>query len=114
MGPQSYDLVSLLTDRGMHEIVGNDGMLILTDYYLQRMAAETGHTIDRQDFNEQFEYVAIQRGLKAVGTFAYMVTTHQRQQYRPYIAPTLAYIKPLIGRYDTMQPLAVGLHRYLP
>lgn len=114
MGPQSYDLVSLLTDRGMHQVLGNDGIGILTDYYMQRMQAATGQRIARQDFHEQFEYVAIQRGLKAVGTFAYMVTAHQRQHYRPYIGPTLAYIKPLIGRYEAMQPLAVGLHRYVP
>jgi aminoglycoside/choline kinase family phosphotransferase len=114
MGPQSYDLVSLLTDRGIPEILGSDSMAMLTDYYIQRMADETGQPIARQDFNEQFEYVAIQRALKAVGTFAYMVTTHQRQQYRPYIAPTLAYIKPLIERHEILHPLAASLRRYLP
>lgn len=114
MGPQSYDLVSLVTDRGMPEVLGDDGMTVLTDYYMQRMTAETGQPIARQDFNEQFEYVAIQRGLKAVGTFAYMATVHQRQQYRPYIAPTLAYIKPLIGRYEALRPMAANLQRYMP
>jgi len=114
MGPQTYDLVSLLTDRGMPEVLGNDGMSVFVDYYIQCMEAEEGRRIVRRDFNELFEYVAIQRGLKAVGTFAYMSTALQRQQYLPYILPTLTYIKPLIERYDVLQSLALCLRRYLP
>ncbi len=114
MGPQPYDLVSLLTDRGTPEVLGASGMAILTDYYIERLEAEESRRIDRSDFSELFEYVAIQRGLKAVGTFAYMTVVHQRRQYLPYIPPTLAYVEPLIWRYDALRPLAEHLHRYVP
>jgi aminoglycoside/choline kinase family phosphotransferase len=114
MGPQPYDLVSLLTDRGMPNVLGDDGMSILVDYYIQRMESAEGRRMGRQDFSTLFDYVAIQRGLKAVGTFAYMTTAQQRQQYLSYIHPTLTYIKPIIVRYDVLQPLALCLRRYLP
>lgn len=114
LGPQPYDLVSLLTDRGMPNVLGDDGMSILVDYYIQRMESAEGRRMSRQEFNALFDYVAIQRGLKAIGTFAYMTTAQQRRQYLPYIQPTLTYIKPLIARYDMLQPLALCLCRYLP
>jgi aminoglycoside/choline kinase family phosphotransferase len=114
LGPQPYDLVSLLVDRGTPDVLGSEGMATLIDYYLQRVEAEESRHIDRTAFAELFDYVAIQRCLKAVGTFAAMHVVHQRRQYLPYIPPTLAYIRPLLWRYHTLRPLAERLRRYMP
>jgi aminoglycoside/choline kinase family phosphotransferase len=114
LGPQPYDLVSLLVDRGTPAILGDEVSKALRAYYLQRLEAEEGRRIDRDHFAELFEYVAVQRCLKAVGTFAYMSVVHQRQQYLPYIPPTLAYIEPLLKRHDPLRPLAKLLYRYVP
>ncbi|MGQ4808965.1 N-acetylmuramate/N-acetylglucosamine kinase [Candidatus Entotheonellaceae bacterium PAL068K] len=114
LGPQPYDLVSLLVDRGTPDVLGSELLQTLVDYYLQRMEVEAARRIDRSHFAELFEYVAVQRCLKAVGTFAYMTVVHQRQQYRQYISPTLAYIKPIMQRYRTLQALAGLLRRYVP
>jgi aminoglycoside/choline kinase family phosphotransferase len=114
LGPQPYDVVSLLVDRGTPEILGHNGLTALTAYYIQRMEAEEGRRLDRQAFAELSAYVAVQRCLKAVGTFAYMQVVRGRRQYLPYIPPTLAYIKPLLPRYEILQDIAALLRRYTP
>jgi aminoglycoside/choline kinase family phosphotransferase len=97
LGPQPYDLVSLLTDRGTPDLLGSALMTALIDYYIQRMEAETGRRTDRDAFDQLFDYVAIQRCLKATGTFAAMAVVRQRPQYLPYIPPTLTYLQPCCG-----------------
>jgi hypothetical protein len=114
MGPQPYDLVSLLVDRGTPEVLGREGMAALVDYYLQRLEAEEGRRIDRQCFTELFDYTVVQRCLKAVGTFAYMYMVRQRQHYLPYIPPTLACVKSRLWRYNPLRPLGELLRRYVP
>jgi N-acetylmuramate 1-kinase len=114
LGPQPYDLASLLTDRGTPDLLGSALMTGLVRYYTQRMEAETGRRIDRDVFDQLFDYVAIQRCLKATGTFAAMAVVRQRPQYLPYIPPTLAYLQPLLRRHHVLQPLARLLRRYVP
>lgn len=114
LGPQPYDLVSLLVDRGMPGVLGPEVSQALCDYYRERMAALTGIHSDRAAFAELFDYVAVQRCLKAIGTFAYMTMVRQRPQYRPYIEPTLAYIAPHLHKYTPLHPLARFLRRYIP
>ena len=114
MGPQPYDLASLLLDRGTPELLGHEVMAALTAYYLQRLEAETGQRIDRETFRLLFDCVAVQRCIKAMGTFAAMHVRYQRSQYLPYIAPTLTYLKPLLKRYALLQPLTTLLQRYVP
>ena len=114
MGPQPYDVVSLLVDRGTPQVLGDEVTQMLVEYYVGRLEAETRQPVDRSDFAELFDYVAVQRCLKALGTFAYMAVVHQRQQYESYIRPTLAYVKPLVRRYEVLQPFATLLDRYVP
>lgn len=114
LGPQPYDLASLLTDRGTPDLLGQATLGTLGDYYVARMQAETGQTIDREAFTELFEHVAVQRCLKAIGTFAAMTVVRQRPQYFPYIAPTLGYLHRVMPRYATLQPLLTLLRRYVP
>jgi aminoglycoside/choline kinase family phosphotransferase len=114
MGPLPYDLVSLVCDRGTAGMLGPEVVQALVDHYLHRLHAEGGPAMGRHDFLELFDYVAVQRGLKAIGTFAYMTVVHGRRQYLPYIPPTLTAIKPLLRRHSLLRPLAHLLHRYVP
>jgi N-acetylmuramate 1-kinase len=114
MGPQPYDLASLLTDRGTPDLLGNAVLAALRDYYVRRFEVAAGYRIDRDAFDQLFDYVALQRCLKATGTFAAMAVIRQRPQYLPYIPPTLTYLQPLLQRYAELQPLAVLLRRYMP
>lgn len=114
MGPQPYDLVSLLLDRGTPEILGEEVSNTLMEYYLQCWQAQTGQSLDSKAFAELFDYAAIQRCLKATGTFAAMHGLYQRSQYLPYIPPTLHIVKMLLGRYYALQPLRRLLQRFIP
>jgi aminoglycoside/choline kinase family phosphotransferase len=114
LGPQPYDLVSLLLDRGTPGMLGEEASRALIDYYIRRLEAEESRHISRAEFTELFEHVAVQRCLKAIGTFAYMGIVRQRQQYLQYIPSTLVAIKPLLRRYNALRPLTELLHCYIP
>jgi aminoglycoside/choline kinase family phosphotransferase len=112
MGPQPYDVVSLLVDRGTPTTLGDEVSNALVAYYIQRFQDESGQPISRQDFAELFDLVAVQRCLKAIGTFAAMHVVRQRSQYLAYISPTLAYLQPLLQRYEMLRLLDTFLRRY--
>jgi aminoglycoside/choline kinase family phosphotransferase len=114
MGPQPYDVVSLLVDRRTPLLLGSDISTALVQYYLDRFEAESGQRVDRAAFDELFELVAVQRCLKAIGTFAAMYVAYGRSQYLPYIEPTLHYVRPLLQRHATLSALATLLYRYAP
>ena len=114
MGPQAYDVASLLTDRGTPVLLGAELCAPLREEYLARFEAETAQLVNRHDFAEQYDLVSVQRCLKAIGTFASMHMLYQRSHYLPYITPTLAYLRPLLQRYEILQPLAARLERYIP
>jgi aminoglycoside/choline kinase family phosphotransferase len=59
-----------------------------------------------------FDLVAVQRCLKAIGTFAFMTVVNHRPHYQAYIAPTLTYIEPLMRRYGMLRLLMDLLQRY--
>ena len=114
MGPQPYDLASLLTDRGTADVLTVDGTTALVAYYLDRWQAESGQQVDREAFAWLYDLAAVQRCLKAIGTFAAMHVVHNRPQYLPYIPPTLACLRPLMQRYERLRPLNDLLQRFTP
>ena len=114
MGPQPYDLASLLTDRGTADLLTADGTAALVGYYVDRWQAESGRQMDREEFAWLYDLAAAQRCLKAMGTFAAMHVVHNRPQYLPYIPPTLAYLRPLMQRHERLRPLSDLLRRFTP
>ncbi len=114
MGPQPYDVVSLLVDRRTPLLLGRDVSTALVQYYLDRFEAESGQRVNRAAFDELFELVAVQRCIKAIGTFAALHMIYGRSQYLPYIEPTLHYIRPLVQRHAILASLKAVLDRYPP
>lgn len=82
LGPQAYDLVSLLLD-SIDLPPGEVEELV--DFYLQGGAP----AVDPGQFRRQFHLAAIQRLLKALGTFGYQAGALGRESYRAYIPGTL-------------------------
>ena len=82
LGPQAYDLVSLLMD-SIDLPPGEVEELV--DFYLQRGAPP----VDARQFRRQFHLTTIQRLLKALGTFGYQAGALGRESYRAYIPGTL-------------------------
>jgi N-acetylmuramate 1-kinase len=92
MGPDTYDLVSLLrdsyvdlTDREVDELIA---------YFL----ALKGRAGD-EDFRRRFDVMALQRNFKALGTFGYQTMTRQNPVYIQYIPRTLRYARDNLERY---------------
>ena len=86
MGPDTYDLVSLLRDsyadlpeRAVDELIA---------YFL----ALKGNP-DPAEFRRRFDLMALQRNLKALGTFGYQTTARRNPVYIQYIPRTLKYVR---------------------
>ena len=87
MGPDTYDLVSLLRDSYLDLSEQAVGELIA--YFL---ALKGSHQTE-QDFRPRFDLMALQRNLKALGTFGYQTTGRRNPVYIQYIPRTLRYVR---------------------
>jgi N-acetylmuramate 1-kinase len=87
MGPDTYDLVSLLRDSyvDLPEHTVSD----LLAYYL----ALNGRTGEEKEFRQRFDVMALQRNLKALGTFGYQTTARRNPVYIQYIPRALRYVR---------------------
>ena len=92
MGPDTYDLVSLLRDSyvDLSEAVVED----LVAYFL----ALKGASIDPEAFPARFAVMALQRNLKALGTFGYQTAVRGNPVYIQYIPRTLRYVRDTLAR----------------
>ena len=57
---------------------------------------------------------ALQRNLKAIGTFAFQAVERKNPQYLQYIPDTLAYVEKTLYRYDELTSYREVLSLYLP
>ena len=85
MGPDTYDLVSLLRDSyvDLPEETSNE----LIAYFL---ALKRPKPANEREFRRRFDIMALQRNLKALGTFGYQTTARRNPVYIQYIPRTLA------------------------
>lgn len=90
MGPDTYDLASLLRDRGAAFIIGEDAELDLLAYYEEQSGAVPG--IRRRYFE-----TLLQRSVKVLGTFAKQPIVRGRLHYLDYIPAALASIRRCAG-----------------
>jgi len=86
LGPDTYDLVSLLRDSYVD--ISDRELDELVAYF----AALRGIT-DASEFRRRFDLMAVQRNLKALGTFGYQTITRQNPVYIQYIPRTLQYTR---------------------
>jgi N-acetylmuramate 1-kinase len=87
MGPDTYDLVSLLRDSYVD--LPEQTVAELIAYFL----ALKGVTGPDADFRRRFDVMALQRNLKALGTFGYQTTARRNPVYIQYIPRTLRYVR---------------------
>jgi aminoglycoside/choline kinase family phosphotransferase len=99
MGPDTYDLVSLLKDSYVD--LSSQQVDELIAYFL----AHKGSGADEQEFRRRFDLMSVQRNLKALGTFGYMTTSRNNTVYIQYIPRTLAYVKANLARYPRFERL---------
>jgi len=87
MGPDTYDLVSLLRDSYVD--LPEPTVSELLAYFL----ALKGQSGDQREFRQRFDVMALQRNLKALGTFGYQTTARRNPVYIQYIPRTLRYVR---------------------
>src|SRR5688572_12635924 len=87
MGPDTYDLVSLLRDSYVD--LPEQTVEELIAYFL----AVKGETGEAGRFRKRFDTMALQRNLKALGTFGYQTTARRNPVYIQYIPRTLRYVR---------------------
>jgi aminoglycoside/choline kinase family phosphotransferase len=108
MGPDTYDLASLLRDRGIATVIGDEAELELLAYYAETAGVEG-------DVRRRYFETLLQRSIKILGTFAKQPIVRGRMHYLDFIPPTLDSIRrcleelPAYGALRDMFPLAFDL-----
>jgi aminoglycoside/choline kinase family phosphotransferase len=108
MGPDTYDLVSLLRD----SYVDFSGQQVdaLIAFFLAKRGASAA---ENADFQRRFDLMALQRNLKALGTFGFQTTSRGNPVYIQYIPRTLTYVRANLARYGRFGRLRDLLAQHL-
>ena len=96
MGPDTYDLVSLLRDSYVD--IGDRELDELIAYFLAVKKSDSAAASD-EEFRRRFDLMALQRNLKALGTFGYQTVTRRNTVYIQYMPRTLRYARINLERY---------------
>jgi hypothetical protein len=86
LGPDTYDLASLLRDRGVARLIGDEAELELIEYYAARCGSPEG--IRRRYFE-----ALLQRSIKILGTYSKQPIARGRLHYLEFIPPTLESLR---------------------
>src|SRR4029079_11451613 len=96
MGPDTYDIVSLLRDSYM-DMTERDVDELMA-YFL---ALNGRHSVtDLEEFRRRVDLMALQRNLKALGTFGYQTITRRNPVYIQYMPRTLRYARQNLEKYS--------------
>jgi N-acetylmuramate 1-kinase len=101
MGPDTYDLASLLRDSYV-DIIDRD-LDDLIAYFLALKGQAQNR--DEETFRRRFDLMALQRNLKALGTFGYQTATRRNPVYIQYIPRTLRYARSNLEKYSRFSRL---------
>ena len=108
MGPDTYDLASLLRDSYV-DFSETQVEALIRWFLLQRQASEA----DDRDFRRRFDLMALQRNLKALGTFGFQAASRGNPVYIQYIPRTLNYARANLARYERFGKLRNLLAEHL-
>ena len=108
MGPDTYDLASLLRDSYVDFSAQQVEALIA--FFLAKRGASAA---DDRDFQRRFDLMALQRNLKALGTFGFQTTARGNPVYIQYIPRTLSYVRANLARYERFGQLRDLLAEHL-
>ena len=112
LGPDTYDLASLLRD----SYVGlePDDVNALIARFLSLDRGPLGYAGDAAGFRERFDIMAVQRNLKALGTFGYQASVRRNPAYLGDVPRTLGYLRTTLARRPRFERLRSLLAPHLP
>jgi aminoglycoside/choline kinase family phosphotransferase len=96
MGPDTYDLVSLLRDSYVD--IADHELDQLIAYFRALKKADTP-AVTEEEFRRRFDLMALQRNLKALGTFGFQTLSRQNTVYIQYMPRTLRYVRTNLQKY---------------
>lgn len=104
LGPITYDLVSLLRDCYITwpEAVVQE---CLQYYYFQAKQSKLLKGVTFEQFQQWFDWMGVQRHLKATFIFARKYLRDHDDGYLQYIGPALQYVNNVTQLYDELAPL---------
>src|SRR5262252_1898628 len=106
MGPDTYDLASLL----------RDSYVDITELELDSFIAyflAIKRASDAVEFRRRFDLMALQRNLKALGTFGYQAAARRNPIYIQYMPRTLKYVRDNLEKYTRFSRLRELLARHI-
>ena len=98
LGPDTYDLASLLRDSYV-EVTDRE----LDDLVAYFLALRGDRDVD--EFRRRFDLMALQRNLKALGTFGYQTTARANPVYIQYMPRTLRYARAGLEKHSRFDRL---------
>lgn len=110
MGPDTYDLVSLLRDSYV-DLTPQQVDELIAFFLALKGSNDEREWVTREargsdnEFRRRFDLMALQRNLKALGTFGYMTTSRNNTVYIQYIPRTLAHVKSNLAKYPRFERL---------
>jgi N-acetylmuramate 1-kinase len=105
MGPDTYDLVSLLRDSYVDLPEHDVEDLIAFFLALRSRVGGGASAADASEFRRRFDLMAVQRNLKALGTFGFQTISRGNPVYIQYIPRTLNYLRANLERYPRFSRL---------
>ncbi len=111
MGPDTYDLVSLLRDSYVDFTEPQVDALMA--FFLALRDGRRPTRSDPAEFRRRFDLMALQRNLKALGTFGFQTTSRQNTVYIQYIPRTLTFARANLARYARFTRLRELLAEHL-
>lgn len=111
MGPVTYDLVSLLRDSYVHLDPGEQQALIT--HYREMCSSEGTLLPGPDEFNKAFRRTAVQRNLKAMGTFAYQAVAKGNETYLVSMRNTMRSLRMALEADPGLTPLHKVLKSYM-
>lgn len=96
MGPDTYDLASLLRDSYVDLLPAQVDELIA---YFLALRQPSPSPAAAAAFRRRYDLMALQRNMKALGTFGYQTTTRSNPVYIQYIPRTLNYARENLAAY---------------
>jgi N-acetylmuramate 1-kinase len=109
MGPDTYDMVSLLRDSYV-DLTESDVEDLIAFFVAVRTPAGRAN---EAEFRRRFDLMAVQRNLKALGTFGFQTISRGNPVYIQYIPRTLNYVRANLERYPRFARLRELLAEHL-
>mgnify|MGYP003348930408 CR=1 FL=1 len=106
MGPDTYDLASLLRDSYV-DIAEHEVDLLIAHF--RRLAGIQ----DADEFRRRFDLMSVQRNIKALGTFGFQASARGNAAYLRDVPRTLANVRRNLERYDRFAHLRELLAAHL-